>query len=99
MKWYEKNKNDDLEVVLISFDDNEKAMLKYLAGKKVNFPSLSFKDKALKAATQHADAYIPSFALIGEDGKAIIKSSDKGTLEKIEKALKAKKSSASSESE
>jgi hypothetical protein len=87
VKWYKKNKSKDLEVVLVSYDQSEKAMLKYLSSKKVNFPAMSFKDKGLKDVQQHAGKFIPEFALIGKDGKALLKNT---TLAAIEKKLKEK---------
>jgi hypothetical protein len=90
VKWYTKNKNKNFEMVLVSADNTEPAMLKYLKGKKVNFPSMSFKNRESKLVAQHGDNLIPSFALVGEDGKAIIKSSDDGTFDKIAKKVLAK---------
>jgi hypothetical protein len=74
-------------MVLVSADNTEPEMLKYLKSKKVSFPAMSFKTRESKLVAQHGDQLIPSFALIGEDGKAIIKSSDDGTFEKIAKKV------------
>ncbi len=82
VKWYKKNKRQDLEVILVSYDDTKEAMLNYLSKKKVNFPAMSFENKGLKEILQHAERFIPEFALIGKDGKAILKNVDFAAIEK-----------------
>ena len=81
MKWYPKVDKVGFELVMVSFDDNEKAMLKYMKKKKVNFPALKFSET--KLSKKYESEYIPHMVLIDESGKVV-----STKLDEIKKLIK-----------
>ncbi|PXA03780.1 hypothetical protein DDZ13_10865 [Coraliomargarita sinensis] len=70
VEWYEKNKNDNFELVLISSDGNEDAMEGYAASKKMPWPQLEFKEVGdFKEQFKHGVRGIPSLIVCELDGK------------------------------
>lgn len=70
VKWYNKNKNDNFELVLITSDSNEDAMEGYAVGKKMPWPLLKFKKaKNFKKRFPHGVRGIPSLIVCDIDGK------------------------------
>lgn len=70
--WYQKNKNGNFELVLISSDQDEKAMEKYAAEKKMPWPQLKLrKSKSFKGKFKHGVTGIPSLIVCELDGKML----------------------------
>jgi thiol-disulfide isomerase/thioredoxin len=70
VKWYEKNKNKNFELVLISSDQEEDAMEEYAASKKMPWPQLELKkSKAFKGKFDHGVRGIPSVIVCDLEGK------------------------------
>ena len=68
--WYEKNKNDNFELILISSDRNEDAMESYAAKKMMPWPQLKLKDtKKFKSSHDHKVRGIPSLIVCRIDGE------------------------------
>jgi nucleoredoxin len=68
--WYEKNKNDNFELVLITSDSDEKAMENYAAEKKMPWPQLKHrKAKDFKKDFKHGVTGIPSVIVCDLEGK------------------------------
>ena len=84
VKWYKKNKSDDFELILVSFDRNQKAMLNYLKKKSVNFPALEMKSSKIASALK-GGRYIPHLTMIDENGKKIADAVARKALFIIEK--------------
>ena len=87
VKWYKDNKNDSFELIAVTYDRKEKAFLNYLSKKKVNFPSLQFQHKGLEEVQKHASKYIPSFAMINQSGKVVVKGVGAKIIPQIEQQL------------
>lgn len=74
VEWYEKNKNDNFEIFLISSDRDQKAMEGYTKSKKMPWPHLAFEHvKAFKGEFRetHAVRGIPSLIVCDPDGKVL----------------------------
>lgn len=70
--WYEKNKNDNFELVLISSDRDEASMEKYAKEKKMPWPQLSLdKTQRFKGAHNHGVRGIPSLIVCDLEGKML----------------------------
>jgi nucleoredoxin len=70
VEWYEENKNQNFELVLISSDRNDKDMEEYAADKKMPWPQLKFKKTdEFKKNFQHGVRGIPSLIISDLDGK------------------------------
>lgn len=70
MEWYNKNKNDNFELVLITSDRSEDAMEGYAASKKMPWPQLELKEaKDFKKRFNHGVRGIPSLIVCELDGK------------------------------
>ena len=70
VKWYEDNKNENFELVLITSDRNEDAMEDYAKSKKMPWPLLKFKEtKDFKKSFDHGVSGIPSLIVCELDGK------------------------------
>jgi len=85
VKWYEKNKGKNIEVVMVSYDRTEAAMKKYMKGKKVQFPAMAFKHKGLESVQSYSGKFLPCMTLVDESGKAVLKDT---SLAEVEKKLK-----------
>ena len=70
--WYEKNKNDNFELVLITADREEPAMLGYAKEKKMPWPQVAF-GKSMQFQTKHAHGVrgIPSLIVCDLEGKIL----------------------------
>lgn len=72
--WYEKNKNDNFEIFLISSDRDQKAMEGYTKSKKMPWPHLAFEHvKAFKGEFRetHGVRGIPSLIVCDAEGKVL----------------------------
>lgn len=71
-KWYEKNKNENFELVLISSDRSEDAMEAYASDKSMPWPQLKLsKVKDFKKQFRHPVKGIPSVIVCDIDGKVL----------------------------
>ncbi len=72
VKWYNENKNDNFELVLISSDRDEASMLKYAKEKKMAWPQLKLgKSREFKVAHNHGVRGIPSLIVCDLQGKVL----------------------------
>ena len=72
VKWYNDNKNENVEIVLITSDRNEEAMEGYAAEKKMPWPQLKLsKAKEFKDKFNHGVRGIPSVMVCDIDGKLL----------------------------
>jgi thiol-disulfide isomerase/thioredoxin len=72
VEFYEKNKNDNFELVLISSDQEEGDMEQYAVDKKMPWPQLKLKESAdFKKEFQHGVTGIPAVIVCGLDGKKV----------------------------
>ena len=72
VKWYNDNKNENVEIVLITSDRNEEAMEGYAAEKKMPWPQLKLsKAKIFKDKFNHGVSGIPSVMVCDIDGKLL----------------------------
>ena len=70
VSWYNKNKNDNFELVLISSDRDKDAMLNYAKDKKMPWPQLALDEAGkFKAAHDHGVRGIPSLIVCDLNGK------------------------------
>lgn len=70
VSWYNDNKNDNFELVLISSDRDKDAMLNYAKDKKMPWPQLALdKSHKFKGAHDHGVRGIPSLIVCDLDGK------------------------------
>lgn len=70
VEWYNKNKNDNFELVLITSDRSEDAMEGYAASKKMPWPQLDIKKtQDFKERFDHGVRGIPSLIVCELDGK------------------------------
>ena len=87
VEFYEKNKNDKFELVLITSDDDKDAMEDYAAEKKMPWPSLKLsKADDFKKKFDHEVSGIPSVIVCDLDGKIV--SRDGRSLAILEKLVK-----------
>jgi len=87
VKFYEKHKNDNFEIVLITSDSDEDAMEEYAAEKKMPWPQLKLrKVAAFKKQFKHGVTGIPSVIVCKLDGEKLGNyRSDLAALEKLVK--------------
>jgi len=70
--WYEKNKNENFELVLITSDRSEQAMEEYAEKNKMPWPQLEMKDsKRFKDKFDHGVRGIPSLIVCSLDGEQL----------------------------
>ena len=70
VEWYNDNKNDNFELVLISSDRDEKAMEGYAKDKKMPWPQLKLKEAAkFKSKFDHGVSGIPSLIVCDLKGE------------------------------
>ena len=86
VEWYKKNKADKFELIMVTGDRSEKAMLKYMKGKKINFPALSFKDT--KIGHDLGFKAYPWLTLVDEKGEKVVSGVAFKLLKEIESKLK-----------
>jgi nucleoredoxin len=76
------NKQKDLaefcEVILVSADQNQKAMEQYMAGAKMPWPALSHDKAGSREVRQYAGGGIPCLVLVDKKGKVVSDSYIKG---------------------
>ena len=69
VEWYEKNKNDNFELVLITSDRDEESMEQYAAEKKMPWPQLKLrKAQDFKKEFKHGVTGIPSVIVCDLEG-------------------------------
>lgn len=87
VEFYEKNKNDNFEVVLITSDSDENSMENYAASKKMPWPQLKLKKADdFKKKFQHGVRGIPSVIVCDLEGKIVTPNGrDLNTLGKLVK--------------
>jgi nucleoredoxin len=72
VEWYEANKNDQFELVLISSDRDEDAMEDYAKDKSMPWPQLAFDEvEDFKDAFEHGVRGIPSVIVCELDGTVL----------------------------
>ncbi len=74
VEWYNKNKNDNFEIFLISSDRNEPAMVNYAKSKKMEWPHVAYDQiKAFKTKfrSEHGVRGIPMLIVCTPDGKVL----------------------------
>ena len=87
MEFYEKNKNENFELVLITSDDSEDAMEGYAKDKKMPWPQLKqSKVASFKEKFAHGVAGIPSVIVCDLEGKIV--SANGRNLAELEKIVK-----------
>lgn len=70
VSWYNENKNDNFELVLISSDRDKDAMLNYAKDKKMPWPQLALdKLRKFKGEHDHGVRGIPSLIVCDLEGK------------------------------
>ncbi len=86
VEFYEKNKSDNFEIVLITSDQDEDAMEEYAVDKKMPWPILKLKDaESFKKKFDHGVNGIPSVIVCELDGKNLGNHRDLASLEKLVK--------------
>jgi thiol-disulfide isomerase/thioredoxin len=86
VEFYEKNKSDNFEIVLITSDQDEGAMEEYAVAKKMPWPQLKLKDAtAFKKDFPHGVSGIPSVIVCELDGKMLGNYRNLAELEKLVK--------------
>ena len=72
VKWYNQNKNDNFELVLISSDRDKASMEKYAKDKKMPWPQLSLdQSRNFKGTHNHGVRGIPSLIVCDLQGKVL----------------------------
>ena len=78
VEFYNKNKSDEFEVILVTSDNNEDAMEGYAQQKKMPWPHLELRDaEKFKKEFSHPGGGIPNLVLTDLDGN-LIKTSYEG---------------------
>lgn len=86
VEFYNENKSDNFELVLITSDQDEDAMEKYAADKKMPWPQLKLKDaQKFKKEFDHGVTGIPSVIVCDLEGKNLGNLRDLNALEKLVK--------------
>lgn len=86
VQFYEKHKNDNFEIVLITSDDDEKDMEEYAAQKKMPWPQLKLKrTPKFKKEFKHGVTGIPSVIVCKLDGEKLGNYRDLAALENLVK--------------
>jgi nucleoredoxin len=85
--FYEKNKNENFELVLITSDDSEDAMEDYAAKKKMPWPQLKLsKVASFEKSFDHGVRGIPAVIVCDLEGKIV--SANGRNLDELEKLVK-----------
>ena len=70
VEWYNDNKNDNFELILITSDQDEDSMEGYAKSKKMPWPQLKLKDASkFKSKFNHGVSGIPSLIVCDLEGK------------------------------
>ena len=86
VRFYNKNKNDNFELVLITSDRDEDAMEEYASDKKMPWPQLKLsKAPAFKGKFKHGVTGIPSVITCDLEGNIVSKTENLKELEKLVK--------------
>lgn len=86
VEFYNEHKSDNFEIVLITSDQDEDAMEKYAADKKMPWPQLKLKDaEKFKEEFDHGVTGIPSVIVCDLEGKNLGNIRDLNALEKLVK--------------
>ncbi|WP_269522839.1 thioredoxin-like domain-containing protein [Coraliomargarita parva] len=65
-------KHDNFEIIFVSSDKNEDAMLEYMVGTKMNWPALEYsRKKSSKELTKYCGSGIPCLVLVDNEGKVL----------------------------
>ncbi len=99
VKWYNgfQPKHKDFQLVFVSSDKDEAAMLGYMTEMKMPWPALKFGEKKETAVAKYAASGIPYLVLVDETGKDLTSKAEnewqppQGILKKIEEIVGAKK--------
>ena len=87
VEFYEKNKNENFEIVLITSDKEENAMEEYAAEKKMPWPQLQFDQVGdFKTQFKHGVTGIPSVIVCDLEGKNL--GNFRGDLSKLAELVK-----------
>jgi thiol-disulfide isomerase/thioredoxin len=87
VEFYEENKNENFEIVLITSDKEESAMEEYAAEKKMPWPQLKFDQmESFKKKFTHGVTGIPSVILCDLEGKVL--GNFRGDLNKLAELVK-----------
>lgn len=82
--FYNKHKNDNFEIVLITSDSNEASMEEYAKSKKMPWPQLKMKEvEDFKKEFKHGVTGIPSVIVCKLDGTKLGNFRDLNALEKL----------------
>ena len=65
-------------MILVSADQNQKAMEQYMAGAKMPWPALSHDKAGAREVRQYAGGGIPCLVLVDKEGKVVSDSYVKG---------------------
>lgn len=69
---YKKNKAGNVEFILMNYDDNQKAMDKYLVKSKITFPGLKHAERESNYLSKVFDVKgFPSIAIVDANGKLV----------------------------
>ncbi len=87
VEFYNKNKNDNFEIVLISSDSSEKAMEEYAREKEMPWPQLDLgrDTQRFKKEFEHGVTGIPSVVVCDLDGEIVAKTRSIPQLEDLVK--------------
>lgn len=86
VEWYEKNKNKNFELVLITSDQDEKSMEQYAAAKKMPWPQLELrKVKSFEKKFDHKVTGIPSVITCDLQGQIVSRTESPSELTKLVK--------------
>jgi nucleoredoxin len=99
VKWYNgfQPKHKDFQLIFVSSDKDEAAMLGYMTEMKMPWPALKFGEKKETAVAKYAASGIPYLVLVDETGKDLTSKAEnewqppQGILKKIEEIVGAKK--------
>ena len=87
VKWYEKNKADNFELIMVTGDRSAKAMSTYMKKKKIKFPALEFKSTKTGKSLPGFKGY-PWLIMLDEKGKHVVNGVAFKELANVEKNLK-----------
>ena len=87
MKWYNKNKSETFEFILVFADNSNDKLLAYLKKKKINFPAIksSAKDLVKDFRTRKSS---PWLIIIDEKGNKLYNSSALTAFKSLNEILK-----------
>ena len=99
VRWYRRmqSRNDQFELVFVSRDETEAAMVNYMTGDRMPWPALAFaRASSSNPLSRFAGSGIPCLVVVDDSGKAVLDSYIDGkyvgprkVLDEFEKLLKA----------